>query len=62
MLTETEQRYVANGYILPPGLTWPIVHIDRELLRLEPWLVPVEVAPNLCAWVIPTPRAALSQK
>jgi hypothetical protein len=62
MLTETEKRYVAKGYTLPPGLTWPVVHTDRKLLGLEPWLVPIEAAPNLCTWSIPTPRPAPPKK
>lgn len=62
MLTDIEKRYVAQGYRLPPGLTWLDVRTDRDLLGLEPWLVPIDVAPNLCAWSIPTPRPALPKK
>jgi hypothetical protein len=50
MLADIEKRYVARGYTLPPNLTWPIVHIHREAMGLEPWMVPIEVAPDICTW------------
>ena len=60
MLTEIEKRYVARGYQLPPGLTWPIVHAHREMLRIEPWLVPIEVAPGMSLWSVPAAHPAQS--
>jgi hypothetical protein len=35
MLTDIEKRYVAQGYRLPPGLTWLDVRTDRDLLGLD---------------------------
>ena len=62
MPTDIEARYVAQGYTLPAGLTWMIVHIDRDAMRLDPWMVPIEVRPGLSCWGIPTPGRGLPKK
>ena len=53
-LSPIERHYVAQGYVLPPPLTWPMVRARRQTCQeIRPIDVPVALAAGCCAWAVP---------
>ena len=53
-LSDIERGYVEQGYRLPEGYTWGIVHRMRERYGTPDFMVPVVVVPGKVAgWGVP---------
>ena len=53
-LTPIERHYLAQGYVLPPPLTWAMVHERRQRYpEVRSIDVPLELAAGCCAWGVP---------
>jgi hypothetical protein len=48
-----EASYLAQGYRLPDGITWGVVHATRRLHGFAEHKVPVANAPGCIAWATP---------
>ena len=54
VLSEIERGYVAQGYCLPDGITWEMVHEARAKWGTPDFMVPVVVVPGVCVgWAVP---------
>jgi hypothetical protein len=53
-LTKVEQCYVEQGYRLPPGITWAMVHAARKCIDpVRDIDVPLASAGGCTAWGVP---------
>jgi hypothetical protein len=53
-MTAIESGYVSQGYSLPNGYAWPLVHELRAKWGYADHQVPVSVVPGICAaWGTP---------
>lgn len=53
-LTPIERHYLAQGYVLPPPLSWAMVHERRQRYpEVRSIDVPLELAAGCCAWGVP---------
>ena len=48
-MNEFEQAYVAQGYRLPKGITWEMVHAHRAKYSMQEYLVPIVTVPGVCS-------------
>lgn len=53
MPTDIERSYLDQGYVLPDGLTWPMVAERRARWAIQAIFVPVAVAPGCLGWGAP---------
>lgn len=54
MPTDIERSYLAQGYVLPEGLTWEDVAEQRGRWEIDPIFVPVARVPGACiGWGVP---------
>ena len=52
--SDIERGYVEQGYRLPEGYTWEIVHQARERYGTPDFMVPVAIVPGkVTAWGVP---------
>lgn len=51
--TATEQGYLDQGYQLPDGITWRMVHDVRATRDIAEIYVPVALAAGCAAWGVP---------
>jgi len=52
-LNKYEQQYVSNGYQLPAGLSWQLVHHQRKKYNTPEYAVPLERVNNVMLWGVP---------
>ena len=51
--TSVEMAYVDQGYELPQGYTWALVHHGREKYDINPDFVPLAGVNGVCGWGVP---------
>jgi len=52
-LTQTEALYIEQGYLLPEGWTWDIVHQQRKMYDLPAVADPIASCPGANGWGVP---------